>query len=56
MNEQGTIKELTALHTTVLLDSGKEIIFLNNSVLSGAVAIAKITRTSSQTKEQTVQS
>ena len=43
MNEQGTIKELTALHTTVLLDSGKEITFLNNSVLSGAVAIAKIT-------------
>jgi len=45
MNEQGTIKELTALHTTVLLDSGKEITFLNNSVLSGAVAIAKITQT-----------
>ena len=44
MNEQGTIKELTALHTTVLLDSGKEITFLNNSVLSGAVAIAKITQ------------
>jgi small-conductance mechanosensitive channel len=47
MNEQGTIKELTALHTTVLLDSGKEITFLNNSVLSGAVAIAKITHTPS---------
>jgi small-conductance mechanosensitive channel len=43
MNEQGTIKELTAFHTIVLLDSGKEIAFLNNSVLSGVVAIAKIT-------------
>jgi small-conductance mechanosensitive channel len=41
-NEEGTIKEVTAFHTTVLLDSGREIRFLNNSVLSGAVAIAKI--------------
>jgi small-conductance mechanosensitive channel len=52
LNEQGTIKELSALHTTVLLDSGKEITFLNNSVLSGAVAIAKITPTSTQTEEK----
>jgi small-conductance mechanosensitive channel len=44
MNEQGTIKEITAFHTTVLLDSGKEITFLNNSILSGAVPIAKITQ------------
>jgi small-conductance mechanosensitive channel len=56
MNEQGTIKELTALHTTVLLDSGKEITFLNNSVLSGAVAIAKITQASSQTEGKMAQS
>jgi len=44
MNEPGTVTELTAFHTTVLLDSGREIIFLNSSVLSGAVAIAKITQ------------
>ena len=52
LNEQGAIKELSPLHTTVLLDSGKEITFLNNSVLSGAVAIAKITPTSTQTEEK----
>lgn len=43
-NEEGTVKEITAFHTKVVLDSGKEITFLNNSVLSGAVAIAKITQ------------
>ena len=48
-----TIKELTPFHTIVLLDSGKEITFLNNSVLSGAVAIAKITHTPTQTKDKT---
>jgi small-conductance mechanosensitive channel len=41
-NEEGTVKEITAFHTTVLLDSGREITFLNNSVLSGAVPIARI--------------
>ncbi len=41
-NEEGTVKEITAFHTTVLLDSGNEITFLNNSVLIGAVPIAKI--------------
>jgi small-conductance mechanosensitive channel len=45
MNEQGVIKEITAFHTTIQLDSGKEIMFLNNSVLTGAVPIAKITQT-----------
>jgi small-conductance mechanosensitive channel len=40
--EEGIVKEITAYHTRILLDSGKEIIFLNNSVLSGAVPIAKI--------------
>ena len=52
LNEQGTVKELTGFHTTVLLDSGKEIVFLNNSVLSGAVPIAKITGTTNQTPEK----
>ncbi len=40
--EEGIVKELTAFHTTVLLDSGKQITYLNTSVLSGAIAIAKI--------------
>lgn len=52
LNEQGTVKELTGFHTTVLLDSGKEIVFLNNSVLSGTVAIAKILGTPAQTPEK----
>jgi small-conductance mechanosensitive channel len=50
-NEEGIVKELTAFHTTVLLDSGREIVFLNNSVLSGAVPIAKISGTPTQTQE-----
>ena len=54
-NEQGIVKELTPLQTVVLLDSGKEITFLNNSVLSGQVAIAKITQAANQTKEKTAQ-
>jgi small-conductance mechanosensitive channel len=42
MNEEGVVKELTPLHTVIVLDSGRELTFLNNSVLSGAVAIAKV--------------
>ncbi len=45
MNEEGTIKELTPLHTKIQLDSGKELTFLNNSILAGTVAVAKITQT-----------
>lgn len=55
MNEEGIVKSLTLLQTVVLLDSGKEITFLNNSVLSGTVAVAKITQTPNQTKEKTTQ-
>lgn len=51
-NEEGIVKELTPLHTTILLDSEKELTFLNNSILSGTVAIAKITQTKN-TKIQT---
>jgi small-conductance mechanosensitive channel len=43
-NEEGIVTELTAFHTTVLLDSGRQITFLNNTVLIGATAIAKITQ------------
>ena len=55
LNEEGVVQELTPLHTVIALDSGKELTFLNNSVLSGAVAIAKITQTKGaqpQTKEK----
>jgi len=55
MNEEGVVKEVTPLHTVIALDSGKELTFLNNSVLSGAVAIARITQTKStqpKTKEK----
>jgi small-conductance mechanosensitive channel len=55
MNEEGVVAELTPLHTTILLDSGKELTYLNNSVLSGTVAVAKITQTKdtqSQTREK----
>jgi len=45
MNEEGVVKELTPLHTVIALDSEKELTFLNNSVLSGTVAIAKIAQT-----------
>jgi small-conductance mechanosensitive channel len=58
MNEEGIVKELTPLHTTILLDSGKELMFLNNSILSGTVAIAKITQTQKtpiQTREKAEQ-
>jgi len=54
-NEEGTVKELTPLHTIILLDSGKELTFLNNSILSGTVAIAKVTqteKTQTQTREK----
>ncbi len=52
-NEEGTVKELTGFHTTVLLDSGREIMFLNNSVLSGAVPISKIIGSPTQAPEET---
>ena len=42
MSGDGTVKELTPFHTIILLDSGKELTFLNSSILSGTVAIAKI--------------
>jgi len=52
MNEQGIIKELTAFQTIIQLNSGKEITYLNNSILSGAVTIAKITEPSSPTENK----
>jgi small-conductance mechanosensitive channel len=48
-NEEGVVTEVTAFHSIVTLDSGKQIQFLNTSVLSGAVAVAKVTHHLSQT-------
>jgi small-conductance mechanosensitive channel len=42
MNSEGVVKELTPFHTKILLDSGKELIFLNTSVFMGNVAVARI--------------
>ncbi len=39
---EGTVKEITPIHTRILMDSGRELLFLNNSIFSGAVAVAKI--------------
>jgi len=42
LNQEGAVTELTPFHTKILLDSGKELTFLNTSVLTGNVAVAKI--------------
>lgn len=52
MNEQGIVKEITAFRTVIRLDSGKEITFLNSSVLSGGVPVAKIIQSSSQAEKK----
>jgi small-conductance mechanosensitive channel len=44
MNEQGVVKELTPFITKIQLDSGKELTFLNSSVLTGSVAVARISQ------------
>ncbi len=46
-NELGTVKEITPLETVILLMSGKEITYLNSSILSGGVVLAKVTQPSS---------
>ncbi len=40
---QGAVKELTALRTVIAFDSGLEVTFLNSSVLTGTIAVAKVT-------------
>jgi len=44
MNQEGVVKELTPFYTRILLDSGRELTFLNSSVLTGSVAVAKISQ------------
>jgi small-conductance mechanosensitive channel len=56
MNEQGIVKEITPYHTVILLDTGKEITYLNTSISSGTVVVAKITSTPSQTEMKAKQS
>ena len=56
MNEGGVVEELNPLRTKILLDSGKELTFLNSSIISGIIAIAKVTQTkTAQTREQSEQ-
>lgn len=43
MSSEGIVTELTPFNTKILLDNGREITFLNTSILAGSVAIAKIT-------------
>ncbi len=52
MAGEGFVKELTPINTRVLLDSGRELLFLNNSVLTGAVAVAKISGDSEKPKTE----
>ena len=42
LNQEGIVTELTPFHTRILLDSDKEVTFLNTSVLTGNVAVARI--------------
>jgi len=48
MPGEGIVKEITALHTFVKLENGREIMLLNSSLISGAVGIAKITGSSTK--------
>jgi small-conductance mechanosensitive channel len=42
LGQEGVVTELTSFYTKILLDSGKELTFLNTSVLTGNVAVARI--------------
>jgi small-conductance mechanosensitive channel len=42
MNQEGVVTELTSFYTKILLDSGRELTFLNTSVLMGNVAVARV--------------
>jgi len=44
LNAEGVVVSLDPIHTRIRLDSGRELLFLNNSVLSGSVAVARIDR------------
>jgi small-conductance mechanosensitive channel len=42
LNQEGVVIDITPFYTRILLDSGKELTFLNTSVLTGNVAVARI--------------
>jgi small-conductance mechanosensitive channel len=42
MSAEGLVTELTPFYTKIMLDSRRELTFLNNSVLVGSVAVAKV--------------
>ncbi len=42
LNAEGVVEEVDSFQTKILLDSGREITFLNTSVLTGSVAVARI--------------
>jgi len=46
LSQEGIVSELTPFYTKIRLDSGRELTFLNSSVLSGSVAVAKISPSS----------
>lgn len=52
MNGEGVVKKVDSFHTIILLDSGRELTFLNTSVLTGSVAVAKITAEKSDRKKE----
>ncbi len=42
LNAEGIVVSLDPIHTRIRLDSGRELLFLNNSILQGSVAVARI--------------
>ena len=42
LSAEGVVRELNQFYTKILLDSGRELTFLNNSVPAGSVAVARI--------------
>lgn len=46
LSQEGIVSELTPFYTKIRLDSGRELTFLNSSVLNGSVAVAKISKSS----------
>ena len=51
MNAKGVVVALDSIHTRIRLDTGMELSFLNNSVLSGTVAVAKIVDEGNEAKK-----
>jgi small-conductance mechanosensitive channel len=54
LNQEGVVTDLSPFHTQILLDSGMKVTFLNTTVLTGTVAVAKIKDT--QKKQESIHS